>query len=312
MNVAGLGRYGYGGSGLYGGGYGSVFGSGYGGYGGYGSGSYFGGSAFGAGGAVPGGMTHAPQAVQSGFRLVNQIVEVFNKLSYLIGISFDSIRNSFASLIGLYEGLWPLLTAVQGLAIFRFLRALYDKLRALLDWILGREHKTDDATSNSSALVVKQDATGRSAEDLAWEGRFMDEDAASKNRPAPLIVRALAAAAIIFGVPYVLYHGYAFLTGKSSNSSAESSQQQHHTIAAKAPASVSSEASSSSTATGSVASVFRAKHSFEHPGEGEVGFRAGQAVRVLDPRAVPGQESWGFAEVDGQRGLVPLNYLTTF
>ena len=59
-----------------------------------------------------------------------------------------------------------------------------------------------------------------------------------------------------------------------------------------------------------MASVFRAKHAFENPGEGEVGFRAGECVRVLDPHAVPGQQGWARAEVGGRQGLVPLNYLT--
>lgn len=291
----GYGSYGgYGGTGglFGGGGYRSGIGSYGGGYG-LGTSTYFGGAAGQLGGAAgaAGGESHAPTALQSGFRLVHQITEVFGRLSYLLGVSFDSIRNSLASLIGLYEGIWPLLTAVQGLAVFRLLRALLARLRALVDWLLGRgPHATKTPAAAAAAATT--------AEQLAWgdtaTARLAEDDAGADHRPAPLAVRVLVALAVLVGVPLAVREGHRLLFGQPAQKQQQQQQVEgtalahHHTVA----------------------SVFRAKHAFENPGEGEVGFRAGECVRVLDPHAAPGQQGWAVAEVGGRQGLVPLNYLT--
>ena len=214
FGTGGLGGYGgYGGygstGGLFGGG---GYRGGFGSYGGYGAGtsSYLGGAAGTAGAA--GAESHAPTVLQSGFRLVHQITEVFGRLSYLLGVSFDSIRNSLASLIGLYEGIWPLLTAVQGLTVFRLLRALYARLRALLDWLLGR---TPAAAPAPAAAAAKTAVV--SAEQLAWGDAGLAEDDADRSRPAPLAVRVLVALAVLVGVPLAVREGHRILFGRPAH-----------------------------------------------------------------------------------------------
>ena len=271
----------------YGGGYRSAYGGGYGSYSSYGSYGSYGGGMYGSGAygsnALPlNGQSHAPNALQSGFHLVHQTTEVFGRLSYLLGASFDSIRSSLASLIGLYEGLWPMLTAVQGLALFRLLRALHRKLSALLSWILGRSSTA--STPASTATSTTPTTAGSS-----WERTFA-EDEARDTRPAPLVLRVAVALALFVAAPYAAYRGYKALASLWQQPSQQQHQQQQ---------------------AGGVAAVFRAKHTFDTADEGELPFRAGEAVRVLDPHAVPGQQAWAVAEVAGRRGLVPLNYLTT-
>lgn len=247
--------------------------------------------------------------LQSGFRLVHQITEVFGRLSYLLGVSFDSIRNSLASLIGLYEGIWPLLTAVQGLAVVRLLRALYTRLRALLDWLLGREHTDTKTPATALASVTAPAAT---AEQIAWgDTHLAEDDTCADRRPAPLVLRVLVALAMVVGVPLAVREGHRLLFGRPNQ---QEQQQQPHTMALTTGMTTGTTTNSSNrsgSSGGGVASVFRAKHAFEHPGEGELGFRAGECVRVLDPHAAPGQQGWAVAEVGGRQGLVPLNYLTT-
>lgn len=303
FGTGGLGGYGgyggYGGTGglFGGGGYRGGFGS----YGGYGAGtsSYLGGAAGTAGAA--GAESHAPTVLQSGFRLVHQITEVFGRLSYLLGVSFDSIRNSLASLIGLYEGIWPLLTAVQGLTVFRLLRALYARLRALLDWLLGRTPAAAPAPATAAAAAKTAVV---SAEQLAWGDAGLAEDDADRSRPAPLAVRVLVALAVLVGVPLAVREGHRILFGRPAQKQQQKQDEMHRTVA------LTTATTTTNGTGGGVASVFRAKHAFENPGEGEVGFRAGECVRVLDPHAVPGQQGWARAEVGGRQGLVPLNYLT--
>jgi len=278
-----LGGYGTGMGGMYGGGY-SRYHSPYGGgmYGGYSSGVYGGG----------GGML-LPQPLGGGvleksFGMVHGVMEQFSRLSYLLGANFEALRNSFVSFLGLYEGLAPLLTVVQSLSIYRIVRAIFRKLYALAMWLLGVDvaSTAPAAASTTVATPLQSSVWGDEYSASAQSSGKAAEDTHGHPRPAPLLVRAIVGAALAIGIPLLVSRFAAFFRRSAA------------TAAADRPPSAPG-----------VAAVFEAAHDFGTSNPGELSLRRGDRVRVLDPRATPGQQSWAQAEVAGRRGLVPLNYL---
>lgn len=113
---------------------------------------------------------------------------------------------------------------------------------------------------------------------------------AGKNKKAPLVVRGLLGAAIALSVPYFVSQGLSFLRPSSSSSSSSSIIRS------------SSEAA---------AIKCKATHDFVAINDGEMSFKQGDSLTLLDSAAVPGQNSWANARSSsGASGLVPLNYLT--
>ena len=109
---------------------------------------------------------------------------------------------------------------------------------------------------------------------------------AGKSKKAPLVVRGLMGAAIALSVPYFVTQGLSFFR----------------------PSSLLAQSSSGG---GEAAVKCKALHDFVAINQGEMSFKQGDSLTLLDASAVPGQNSWANAmSSSGASGLVPLNYLT--
>lgn len=105
---------------------------------------------------------------------------------------------------------------------------------------------------------------------------------AGKNKKAPLVVRGLLGAAVALSIPYFVTQGLSFFRPSS-------------VIPPAAEAAIKC----------------KAKHDFVALNQGEMSFKQGDSLTLLDASAVPGQNSWANARSSsGASGLVPLNYLT--
>lgn len=104
----------------------------------------------------------------------------------------------------------------------------------------------------------------------------------TKSKKAPLVVRGLLGAAVALSIPYFITQGLSFLKPSTTASS-----------------------------VGEGAVKCKATHDFVAINQGEMSFKQGDSLTLLDAAAVPGQNSWANAMSDsGASGLVPLNYLT--
>lgn len=154
------------------------------------------------------------------------------------------------------------------------MKKLITKLHTVLMWLCGVEAATD-------ATYTEKKEDGKDSEALEHKSNCDNNGKCkSKNNKAPLVVRGLLGAALALGIPFLVAQGLPFLR--------QAKLSYEPVLSCKA------------------------EHDFVAINEGELSFKRGDTLILLDPKAVPGQNGWASAMTPTERhkGLAPLNYLT--